>query len=459
MGKAFFVGWELWQKMVFIITIFAGLLKLWLIHHRVRRYAALEKIADKVQVIREKSIIRSLSKKKQRGPRRKSVRQQDVPPLPDMVEVPFGIRALEAGTRLDDVWDSRPNSREASRVDLYRQSDTSAADIGPSTPRSLGSREASGLTTTTDSSADFASADKQHQEQSLKVPEKDAVPITARNRYPPHSFARYEGTKGHRTTNSFGRWRADTARRNNYVGIDGPQTSHSASTFLSTASNPGSDTEGSAPEYQLRLNTRIAQSQPSSIRSSSADSISAMQQRRISQCAETGQITPRTRSERPDSEYSIDNNFTGAPKRERRLSFEVDENGEDSDSKHFETPRNRGLTNGHHGHPQTPTDRRGRPKKRLKKRTSPSVTPPVTPTTPSSSFSVGVRRSSDVLRQVNPGFAVLKPSSVETSPAPASVTEKSQRRSSSTESGNGRKGRRLQKRMSEDRQSNRGRSQ
>ncbi|KAF2154880.1 hypothetical protein K461DRAFT_103765 [Myriangium duriaei CBS 260.36] len=455
MAKTFFVDWALWQKMVFIlgcalfVTILAGLVKLWFVHWRVRKYAALEKIADRVNVIREKSIIRSLSTKKTRGPRKKSVRQNNVP-ASGMVEVPFGIRALESGTQVEDVWDSRPNSRETSRVDLYRQSNTSTADITRSQPHSLGARDSSGLTTNTESSINMT-----NEITPAEIPssERDSAAVLARGRYPPHSFLRYEGTKGHRTTNSFSRRRTS--------GLDSPQQSTSASTFLSTASNPGSDSEGGGLEYHLRLDRRNGQSQPSSIRSSSTDSIYAMQQRRISQSAETGQILPRLRTERVGSESSLDGSPMDRPRRERRMSFEADANGEDSDSKHFATPsikatKKSSSVNDDH----SSNDRRSRKPKRLRKRSSPAATPPETPTTASSpGFSVSRRRSSEILRQVNPGFAVLKPGSVETSPAPTPMDENntSRRRSSSTESGISRKGRKLQKKRMRD--DERGRSQ
>ena len=164
----------------------------------------MEKLADTVQVIREKSIIRSLSTKKPKGPRKKSVRQSKPPPMPSKVEIPFGIRALEEGAQVEDVWDSRPNSRETSRVDLYRQSNTSTTDLGRSQSNRLGQRDISGLTTSTDTSTYATTADLASQS-----PDRDT---SARNRYPPHSFARYEGTRNHKTTNSFSRRRGEGLR-------------------------------------------------------------------------------------------------------------------------------------------------------------------------------------------------------------------------------------------------------
>ncbi|TKX19942.1 hypothetical protein C1H76_7826 [Elsinoe australis] len=437
MSNNFFVDWALWQKMVFIlglalvVTIFVGIIKLWYTHWRVRKYAAIEKLADKVQVIREQSIIRSLSTKNVRKPKRdRSTRE----PMQEKnsVEVPFGIRALEEGTKVDDVWDSRPASREVSSNDLtmYRGKNPSTTDLQQALAHPVERRESSILTSDTESDGDISGLNLNPARDLESGPVSPPPPGGNRSKYPPHSFAKYEGTGGYRVKNSFGP-RLNTRLHSS----DGPQSSSSAPSFTSTYSPAHSEDASPGADYlqpDLRTGRPLANSAPSSVRSTrsaSADSIRAMQQRRLSQCAETGQFLPRHRSERldldPESEQPVLETTLSD-----RLSFEFDEEGRDSDPKHFSTPSIRVTANTPNldGTPSTPfTSQRGR---RLRKR---SPTPPSTPV--SASFSVSSRRSSEVLRQINSDFAILRPGTLETQPTTPQPSSTSKVRSSSTESG------------------------
>ncbi|KAG9713614.1 hypothetical protein KCU59_g20665, partial [Aureobasidium melanogenum] len=116
MGKVFFVGWALWEKMTFVLaclivlTIFAGCLKLWYTHHKLRQY---EK-AGPQPINREKSIIRSLSmhkgpkkqkqKQKQKEKSAKEVMVQKRRLMDDGPNIPFGIRAIESGIEVDGLY-------------------------------------------------------------------------------------------------------------------------------------------------------------------------------------------------------------------------------------------------------------------------------------------------------------------------------------------------------------------
>lgn len=244
MSNNFFVDWALWQKMVFVrhlrqlccetgltstdtwigsrefctkvfaylhtltdkvVTIFVGIIKLWYTHWRVRKYAAIEKLADKVQVIREQSIIRSLSTKNVRKPKRdRSTRE----PMQEKnsVEVPFGIRALEEGTKVDDVWDSRPASREVSSNDLtmYRGKNPSTTDLQQALAHPVERRESSILTSDTESDGDISGLNLNPARDLESGPVSPPPPGGNRSKYPPHSFAKYEGTGGYRVKNSFG---------------------------------------------------------------------------------------------------------------------------------------------------------------------------------------------------------------------------------------------------------------
>ncbi|KAG8626612.1 hypothetical protein KVT40_005557 [Elsinoe batatas] len=433
------------------------LFKLWYSIWKVRKYTALEKLADKVQVIREKSIIRSLSTKNVRKPKRQRSSRERMQEK-DSTQVPFGIRALEEGTRLDEVWDSRPSSREVSHSDFaaYRLSNASTTDLRHGRSIPMARRESSGLTSETASTGDISSLQLTPMHDDAQGQPSPPLPnANGRSKYPPHSFAKYEGVSGYRTKNSFG------PRLNTRLHpTDGPQPSPSAHSFTSVYSQATSVSDDASPGAdQLRSDFRttrhIAGSAPASLRSVSADSNVAMQQRRLSQVAETGQLLPRHRSERldldPASELAV---LETTPS--DRLSFEMDLEGADSDAKHFSTPSIRVTANtpGLDGtSPTSSTMQRGR---RLRKR---SITPPSTPV--SASFSVSSRRSSEILRRVNSGFAVLRPGSLEVKLATPQSGTTSRIRSSSTESGGSvgsRRGRRLQKRMSAERSEKRGNS-
>ncbi|KAI9797609.1 MAG: hypothetical protein M1833_005392 [Piccolia ochrophora] len=108
MGKPFFTGWELWQKMCFILacgivlTILAGFIKLSWSHWRIRKYTAIDEAS--------KSHLREMRQSRHVI----QLKGEDVP---------FGVRAIESGIEVDGVWISRPNSPAlTSSDDAPRQS-------------------------------------------------------------------------------------------------------------------------------------------------------------------------------------------------------------------------------------------------------------------------------------------------------------------------------------------------
>lgn len=169
----------------------AGCVKLWYDHHRMRKFV--KNPQGRTELNREKSIIRSLSRRSAKTP----MIEKKPRVVNDGVEVPFGIRAIESGIEVDGVWISRSNtpvqlpSRNSSGNFIYggfpnnSSTDFTSARTDPMMTPSPASRPHSRVLDRSFSSdnmlSDPASADL--------MTEVGAV------RYPPHSYMRYENTK------------------------------------------------------------------------------------------------------------------------------------------------------------------------------------------------------------------------------------------------------------------------
>ncbi|KAI1467325.1 uncharacterized protein F4812DRAFT_459431 [Daldinia caldariorum] len=90
----FFVNWELWQQMTFVLAgaivlvFIAGLIKLWWLSRFLKKHTILD-----------------LEKK---------ARQQEMErsglPVGRKIDIPFGVRAIQSGIEVDGIWISRPNT-------------------------------------------------------------------------------------------------------------------------------------------------------------------------------------------------------------------------------------------------------------------------------------------------------------------------------------------------------------
>ncbi|KAL7628135.1 hypothetical protein AAE478_002333 [Parahypoxylon ruwenzoriense] len=90
----FFVNWELWQQMTFVlaaaivVVFFAGLVKLWWLSRFLKKHTILDEEKRARQLEMQKSGI----------------------PVGKRVDIPFGVRAIQSGVEVDGIWISRPGT-------------------------------------------------------------------------------------------------------------------------------------------------------------------------------------------------------------------------------------------------------------------------------------------------------------------------------------------------------------
>ncbi|KAK3720426.1 hypothetical protein LTR37_003838 [Vermiconidia calcicola] len=297
MPKEFFSGWPTWEKLVFIlacaivVTVFLGCLKLAYTDWRLRKYSA---VAEREK--QEQTMHRQMSQRT-----RRSGRSEDVP---------FGVRAIESGIEVEGVWISRANTPEASpRTSAASSTREQApridfdADVERQGSRQSHARVASDSATISARQA-RSSLDRAAEKQPIRPP---------RSRHPPLSYTRYNCQPYHLRQSS---------SANTLEGLD---AIHKASTSMhsesgpesSDSSNQSSDSTGDIePISASAPGLLTAQPRPRP-RQQSIKDLELLNSHRISQAAETGQLTPRGR--RPGQSYSVD--FTRQSRSTERTDY------------------------------------------------------------------------------------------------------------------------------------------
>ncbi|KAL1607777.1 hypothetical protein SLS60_002713 [Paraconiothyrium brasiliense] len=270
MGKAFFNGWELWQKMTFVLacgivaTICIGLVKLQYDRYRIAKYSTVEKGKQAV-------------------------------PTPEMLEaqreetkedVPFGIRAIESGIEVDGVWISRSNtpvgSSRSSITDfkLPRSHNSSQLEL----PQAILSSNSSSKAP---SSFDMAvGAERIPTNESRSTSPGRGRPPVSMNRYSYNMSRTLQALEG-------GPSSGPSSSRREPIS---DQPSSSSSRENSGKSSRRTSDESESPERRPYEPAYINHKQPAHYMPvDPRTDLDLLQSHRMSHVAETGQLTPRAR--------------------------------------------------------------------------------------------------------------------------------------------------------------------
>ncbi|KAF9740579.1 hypothetical protein PMIN01_00118 [Paraphaeosphaeria minitans] len=276
MGKDFFNGWELWQKMTFVlacgivVTVFIGLLKLQYDRYRIKKYTAVEK-------------------------------GKQAAPTPEMLEaqreetkddVPFGIRAIESGIEIDGVWISRSNtpigSSRSSMTDFKQPRSYNSSQ--PELPQALLSSNSSSKAP---SSFDMAvGAERVPTNESRSTSPGRGRPPVSMNRYSQHVTRTLNALEGGPSSGPSSFLTHLPARREPISDQPSSGSSHENSGKSSRRTSDESEYPDGRPYEPAYINPKQhSHYMPVDPRTD----LDLLQSHRMSHVAETGQLTPRPR--------------------------------------------------------------------------------------------------------------------------------------------------------------------
>lgn len=279
-----------------VVTVLLGCVKLGYTHWRLRKYSA---VAE--QEKKEQALHRQMSQRR----RPAGTGGGD--------EIPFGVRAIESGIEVEGVWISRANTPEAasrnssagSLVLQQFQRSSTEYDVEKQLPQTH-DRATSNSTTTSEKPGSTGysravSAERPTSSHASRDPSPDVeVTKPPHSRHPPLSYAKYSNspyTYRHSSTMSTLEGLEAIHRASISIKADGHGSSGS-----SESSNGGNDTESisaSAPRLLSGQAAPISRPRQRSVDREMLDS------HRISQAAETGQLTPRVRRHGQSRDSSI----------------------------------------------------------------------------------------------------------------------------------------------------------
>lgn len=224
-------------------------------------------------------------------------------------EVPFGIRAIESGLEVDGVWISRNNTPEP----VSRDSSTNGISDGLPKRQTVPDLERHDVHTGYDRSTSASSANTAHpasssfdravsaERMSSRQTSRDASPDATvtkppRSRQPPCSYTRYSGNpyilRNSSTTNTLegieAIYRASTS-------IHHPSTLEIGDGGYSSAGSSSHSSNGELDIESIYASAPGLLSGPRPRTRQQSSDLNMLDNHRISQVAETGQLTPRAR--------------------------------------------------------------------------------------------------------------------------------------------------------------------
>ncbi len=308
MPKAFFSGWQIWEKLVFVrcgiprlhnhvvadfsqclacamvVTLILGCFKLVYAHWRLRKFTAIAEQEKKDQVLQ-----RAMSQ-------RRSQSRAD--------EILFGIRAIESGIEVEGVWISRDNTPEISPVPSAR---SSMQDRGISNAVELVDRSKLDMNQSASSSAFLIMNEKRSSINNKRPKERirhsspdHGVSRPARSKYPPVSYAKY-GCNPYLVRHSMP---ASTLHGLDAIHRTSSSVRGEESNENSDSSHESTDSTGDTDTISASAPSLLAASSRTWHKAQSQTNLNLLDNHRSSQVAETGQLAPRGR--RPGQRHSVD---------------------------------------------------------------------------------------------------------------------------------------------------------